>query len=280
VWPILVVTAFSFVAARVARADATHARAHYDKGRSYFEVGEYRKALEEFQAAHLEKNDVAYIYNIAECHLHLGDPKQALVFYRRFIRLAPSNHPALHDAERHVEELESATAAVPPHPAGGQAVGPPPAASPSPGPSGGAAPSRPAGAPATAGTAVALAPPASTPPPAPPAPAAVAPPGAPVISAPADIGPREGRGGGGSRRTIAAVIGVTGLAALAAGGYFGLRARSKWNDSGPRCPQDLCDDVGKALTDDARTSARLSDVGFGVGLIAVGVAAYLYLASR
>src|SRR5215831_14374626 len=46
VWLALVVAALSFLGAPVVRADAARARAHYDKGRSYFQVGEYRKALD------------------------------------------------------------------------------------------------------------------------------------------------------------------------------------------------------------------------------------------
>jgi tetratricopeptide (TPR) repeat protein len=245
---LLVVTALSLLAPRLVRADAAQARAHYEKGRSYFQVGDYRKALEEFQAAHIEQNDVAYIYNVAECHRLLGQPKEALIFYRRFIRMAPANHPSRPDAERRIAELEPATApAAPPPPAGRQAVAPPPAPLP--------------------------------PPAAPPLPAVAAPPAAQLSSAPADAGPGARPGSGGSRRAIAYVVGGTGLVALAAGGYFGIRARSKWNDSGPHCPQDLCDDTGKSLSDDARTSARLSDVAFGVGLVGVAVAAYLYFTS-
>lgn len=273
VWPVLVVTTLSLLAARPVRADAANARAHYEKGRSYFQVGEYRKALEEFKTAHIEKNDVAYIYNIAECHRQLGEPKEALDFYRRFIRLAPANQPARLDAERHIAELESAPAAAPPPSGGGQAAGrpaPPSSSSPA-----NAAPSRPAGAEPAIAPAVS----ASTPPPAPVNPGAVAAPAAQPSSAPADSGPREQGGHSGSRRTIAYVIGGTGLAALAVGGYFGIRARSKWNESESHCPQNVCDDTGKSLSDDARTSARLADVAVGAGLVGVGVAAYLYFSS-
>jgi hypothetical protein len=272
VWLALVVAALSCLAARVVRADAAHARAHYDKGRSYFQVGEYEKALEEFKAAHIEKNDPAFIYNIAECYQQLRDPKEALVFYRRFIRLAPA-HPARADAERHIAELESAAGAAPRPSGGAQAVGPPPPASPA------ALGDAPLPLPASLGPAVALEVPPPPPPAPPPPPGAAAPPTAQVISTPADVSPGSGRPERGARRTVAGVVGGTGLVALAVGGYFGLRARSKWNDSGPHCPQDVCDNVGKTLSDDARTSARLSDVAFGAGVLGVGVAAYLYFTS-
>ena len=39
-----------------ARADAAKARVHFERGRTFFEVDEYRKAIEEFKAAHIEKS--------------------------------------------------------------------------------------------------------------------------------------------------------------------------------------------------------------------------------
>src|SRR6186713_794266 len=65
----------------VARADVARARAHFDKGRTFFEVDEYRKAIAEFKAAHIEKPDPAFLYNIAECHRRLGEASDALVYY-------------------------------------------------------------------------------------------------------------------------------------------------------------------------------------------------------
>ena len=58
---------------RLAVADAAQARAHFERGRTFFEVDEYRKAIAEFKAAHIEKPDPAFLYNIAECHRRLGE---------------------------------------------------------------------------------------------------------------------------------------------------------------------------------------------------------------
>src|SRR5438477_8833525 len=66
---------------RLALADPATARAHFDRGRAYFEVDEYRKAIVEFKEAHIEKPDPAFLYNIAECHRHLGDLAESLQFY-------------------------------------------------------------------------------------------------------------------------------------------------------------------------------------------------------
>ena len=63
---------------RLAIADAAQARVHFDRGRTFFDVDEYRKAIAEFKAAHIEKPDPAFLYNIAECHRRLGEVSDAL----------------------------------------------------------------------------------------------------------------------------------------------------------------------------------------------------------
>src|SRR5215510_5060284 len=73
-----------------ALADPAQARAHFDRGRSLFEGEDYRKAIVEFKAAQVEKPDPAFLYNIAECHRRLGEPSEALLFYRRFLETAPA----------------------------------------------------------------------------------------------------------------------------------------------------------------------------------------------
>jgi hypothetical protein len=110
-------------APRPAHADAGAARAHFDKGRAYFQVDEYRKAIEEFKAAHVEKPDPAFLYNIAECYRHLGEIQEALTFYRRFLSVAPSNDRSRGAVEKRVAELQKAAREPKP---------PPPEAAPAP----------------------------------------------------------------------------------------------------------------------------------------------------
>jgi tetratricopeptide (TPR) repeat protein len=129
-------------------ADPARARAHFDLGKRYFEVDEYVKAIEEFKAAHVEEPDPAFLYNIAECYRHMGETKEALVFYRRFLLLSPPNAPTRASVEKRVAALQAAmrgAADVPLAPTTGAA---------------GAAAPAPAGAPAPK---LAAAPPASTP---------------------------------------------------------------------------------------------------------------------
>src|SRR5206468_5347119 len=86
---------------------------HFERGKRYFQVDEFRKAIEEFKAAHVEKPDPAFLYNIAECHRRLGETKDALVFYRRFLSLSPPNDPARPNARRRIAELEARRDATP-----------------------------------------------------------------------------------------------------------------------------------------------------------------------
>jgi tetratricopeptide (TPR) repeat protein len=92
---------------RTALADPAAARAHYDRGRALFEVDEYRKAIAEFKAAHIEKPDPAYLYNIAECYRRLGEVPEALQFYRRFLATAPPDDKARPVVEQRIAELKT-----------------------------------------------------------------------------------------------------------------------------------------------------------------------------
>jgi tetratricopeptide (TPR) repeat protein len=108
-----------------AHADAAQARAHFDKGRAYFQVDEYRQAIDEFKAAHVEKPDPAFLYNIAECYRHLGEIAEALTYYRRFLSLAPANDRSRPAVEKRVAELQKTAPA--PRPLPPNATTPPPA---------------------------------------------------------------------------------------------------------------------------------------------------------
>jgi tetratricopeptide (TPR) repeat protein len=118
-----------------ALADPARARAHFDLGKRYFEVDEYSKAIDEFKAAHVEEPDPAFLYNIAECYRHMGETKEALVFYRRFLLLSPPNAPTRASVEKRVAALQAAmkgAADVPLAPSAGPVASPAPAGAPAP----------------------------------------------------------------------------------------------------------------------------------------------------
>jgi tetratricopeptide (TPR) repeat protein len=96
--------------------DSAGARQHFETGTRLFQVGEYRKALEEFRAAHVAKPDPAFLYNSAQCHRLLGERREALTLYRRFLVLEPET-PKRPLVEKQIRELELATAPPTPPPA-------------------------------------------------------------------------------------------------------------------------------------------------------------------
>jgi hypothetical protein len=71
-----------------------------------------------------------------------------------------------------------------------------------------------------------------------------------------------------------------GAALLGTGFYFGLRARSQWNDARAdgHCDDDsVCDPIGYPIARDARRSATTATILVSAGLAAAGVGVYLYL---
>jgi serine/threonine-protein kinase len=78
-----------------------------------------------------------------------------------------------------------------------------------------------------------------------------------------------------SQKTVGYVVGGAGIAALAVGGYFGVRAIQKRADSDAQCPGEACTLDGYELNREAKSAALVSDIGFGVGL--AGLAAGLVL---
>lgn len=104
---LVLVAAATLGASPPAHADAAQARIHFEKGRTYFQVDEYRKAIDEFKAAHIDRPDPAFLYNIAECYRHLGEPRDALTYYRRFLKAAPASDRSRPAVEKRIAELQA-----------------------------------------------------------------------------------------------------------------------------------------------------------------------------
>jgi hypothetical protein len=112
-----------------------------------------------------------------------------------------------------------------------------------------------------------------------------------VQSKRADVGATSATGAAGadgSRRTLGYVLGGVGLASIATGAAFGIVAlgASKQNVCSSPCPAKDANGApnptlvrGNDAYDRAGTFAWLSDIGFGAGILALGVGAYLVLTS-
>ena len=84
---------------------------------------------------------------------------------------------------------------------------------------------------------------------------------------------------GSGQRSAGIVIGAVGLVGLGVGSYFGLHAMSKWNERKDQCTPG-CTEGAKSAGDAAKSAALISDLGFGVGIVALGVGTYLVLSAK
>jgi hypothetical protein len=73
------------------------------------------------------------------------------------------------------------------------------------------------------------------------------------------------------------IAGGVGVAAIGIGAYFGMRAISKRSSSDEHCHGSLCDPEGVDLNRQAKASANVANVAFGVGIVGIGVATWLLL---
>jgi len=102
--------------------------------------------------------------------------------------------------------------------------------------------------------------------------------GAVVVVLPPPEPARGARDGRTQRIAGAAALGA-GVAALAAGAFFGLRAKSKLDDSnaaGHCSPDDTCDATGLALRSDGQKAATLSTIAVIGGAAAIAGGAVLF----
>jgi hypothetical protein len=84
---------------------------------------------------------------------------------------------------------------------------------------------------------------------------------------------------GSTLRTTGIIVGATGLVAIGVGAAFGLSAKSKNDEAAGMCTGVECRDPrAVSLTDDARSAATVSTIGFVAGgvLLASGVGLFLF----
>ena len=66
------------------------AKKHYELGEKLYEYGDYNKALGEFNKAYELAPIPALMFNMGRCHEKLGDLKQAVRHYQRFLAAKPN----------------------------------------------------------------------------------------------------------------------------------------------------------------------------------------------
>ena len=70
-------------------ADMEAARAHFQEGQKKYRLGEYSEALTAFASAYEAWPHAAFLFNIAQCHRHLGNHAAALYFFRAYLQGVP-----------------------------------------------------------------------------------------------------------------------------------------------------------------------------------------------
>jgi tetratricopeptide (TPR) repeat protein len=99
------------VAATAAQAeDRAAARSAYIEGSKHYDLNQFTEALEAFKRAYWNYEDPVILYNIAQCHRALGHKKEAVDFYRSYLRKS-STASNRADVQKLIAELEAAMAA-------------------------------------------------------------------------------------------------------------------------------------------------------------------------
>jgi len=78
---------------------------HFNQGTRHYQLGHYQDALGEFESAYMAVPDPVFLFNIAQCHRKMGHDKEAVGFYKSYLRNAP-NAPNRVDVQKRIQELE------------------------------------------------------------------------------------------------------------------------------------------------------------------------------
>jgi tetratricopeptide (TPR) repeat protein len=100
------------VAAELTEEAQAQAREKFNDGNAAYEQGNFRQALEAFEAAYQLAPLPGFLFNVAQCHRQLGNYARAASSYRRFLELSekePANAAMVNDliAEMDAKEKPS-----------------------------------------------------------------------------------------------------------------------------------------------------------------------------
>ncbi|MGZ3438100.1 MAG: tetratricopeptide repeat protein [Polyangia bacterium] len=124
------------VAAQAQRSDPlVQARAHYDAGRTFYDVGNYQDALREFNIGYELSQKPRFLLNIAQTHRKLNDFARAREALGKFLGETPADDPYRSTAEALLKEIDAAEIRqAPPATIPSVAPTPPPTPTPAPAP--------------------------------------------------------------------------------------------------------------------------------------------------
>ncbi|HZL16414.1 MAG TPA: hypothetical protein VFG23_01585 [Polyangia bacterium] len=89
---------------RSARADdAQQARDLFTQGNTFYDLGQFDKAIDAWQKGYQLKNDPGFLYNIAQAYRVMEDAQKAIFFYRRYL----SNSPKAHNRDEVEQKIDA-----------------------------------------------------------------------------------------------------------------------------------------------------------------------------
>jgi hypothetical protein len=109
---LLPLAVFALLAASSARAraappsEAEQARRHFEAGTKAFNLGEFKRAVEEYKAAYNSKADPVFLYNIAQAYRLDNNLQQSLFFYKSYLVNSP-RAPNRREVEERIHKLET-----------------------------------------------------------------------------------------------------------------------------------------------------------------------------
>ena len=85
------------------------AKEHYRKGIKAYDLGDFEKAIREFQEAYELREDPAYLYNLAQSYRRNGNLPKAISLYQSYLRKSPEAENK-DEVEKRIVELQKAIA--------------------------------------------------------------------------------------------------------------------------------------------------------------------------
>ena len=82
------------------------AKEAFKRGLQYYNLGDFKSALDGFKEAYLDYPDPSFLFNIGQCQRQLGNKQDALLSYKAYLReaKAPSNREEISAIIRNLEQ--------------------------------------------------------------------------------------------------------------------------------------------------------------------------------
>jgi hypothetical protein len=107
---IALVLAIALLTGRARADDAQQARDLFTQGNTFFDLGQFDKAIDAWQKGYQLKNDPGFLYNIAQAYRVMEEAQKAIFFYKRYLSNAPKAHNRA-EVEQKIDALQKQLAA-------------------------------------------------------------------------------------------------------------------------------------------------------------------------